>query len=364
MGDRNQSEWVAAMARNTQYDQEKDGEDAETDGGKTMVTLQRFLDIVFADPYRTPLFDEYAMFMAFAAATRSADLSRQIGALIARDEAILATGANECPRAEGGTYWPSLESNGNVFDVPGGRDHMHHCDRNDKEKARIIEDAISAMKKAWDKAKKPPRDPAEWELLKGALEKSTIDDITEYGRPVHAEMDALLTCARNNISCQGATLYTTTFPCHNCAKHIIAAGIDRVVYVEPYPKSKALDFHTDSAFAGFHEARDEEDRRVAFEPFVGVGPRRFFDLFSMKQGSGFPLKRKDKDTGETLKWDPEDGTMRLPEFPWSYLEREEIAIGIVQPFWRGGDNVEAGRESGEASPSHASEDAGGNAEGG
>ena len=65
--------------------------------------MERFLDILFADPYRTPLFDEYAMFMAFAAATRSADLSRQIGAVIAKDDVILASGANECPRAGGRT---------------------------------------------------------------------------------------------------------------------------------------------------------------------------------------------------------------------------------------------------------------------
>jgi hypothetical protein len=36
----------------------------------------------------------------------------------------------------------------------------------------------------------------------------------------------------------GATLFSTTFPCHNCAKHIIASGIRRVVlhraiYEEP-----------------------------------------------------------------------------------------------------------------------------------
>ena len=34
-------------------------------------------------------------------------------------------------------------------------------------------------------------------------------------------------------------MYVTTFPCHNCAKHIIAAGLERVVYLEPYPKSRA-----------------------------------------------------------------------------------------------------------------------------
>lgn len=175
-------------------------------------------------------------------------------------------------------------------------------------------------------------------------------------------MDALLTCARNGISCRGGTLYVTTFPCHNCAKHLIAAGIDRVVYVEPYPKSKALEFHGDSALSGFVEDRKPEDGRVVFEPFVGVGPRRFFDLFSMRQGSGFPLKRKDKDTGDSLHWLPEDGTIRLPELPWSYLEREEIAVGILGQHSKGGQHVEPRGDTDKAGPSDSREDAGGNAE--
>lgn len=260
-------------------------------------TLKRFLNIVFSEPYQTPLFDEYAMFMAFAAATRSADLSRQIGAVIAKDDEILATGANECPRAGGGTYWPYIAESRHVEDVEKGRDYMRGHDSNDEEKGRMITDAIREIQRVCKEAGKDESllDP---NLLREALESSAIDDITEYGRVVHAEMDALLTCARNNISGRDATIYTTTFPCHNCAKHIIAAGIGRVVYIEPYPKSKALDFHSDSVFSGFH-GDASKNKLVAFEPFVGVGPRRFFDLFSMKQGSGFPLKRKDKSTGRT-----------------------------------------------------------------
>ncbi len=105
--------------------------------------------------------------------------------------------------------------------------------------------------------------------------KSTgIGDITEYGRVVHGEMEALLCCARNNISCRGATLYATTFPCHNCAKHIIAAGIKRVVYIEPYPKSKALKFYK-------AEISDNiaDSSKVVFEHFTGVGPQKYIDLF-------------------------------------------------------------------------------------
>jgi deoxycytidylate deaminase len=313
---------------------------------KTQATLERFLDIIFADPHRTPLFDEHAMFMAFAAATLSADLSRQIGAVIARDDEILATGANDCPRAGGGTYWPYLDEMNHVVDIEKGRDYKLGYDTNHENKARIIDDAVKEMKKAWQKKGKDAMTQGDWELLKAALKSSPIDDITEYGRVVHAEMDALLTCARNSISCRGATLYTTTYPCHNCAKHVIAAGIRRVVYVEPYPKSKALEFHPDSAFAGFESARQEGNNRVVFEPFVGVGPRRFFDLFSMKQGSGFPLKRKDKSTGKVLTWDSKAGIMRIPELPWSYLKKEEIATAIFQKYLKGGRDVQPGQNPG------------------
>src|SRR5690606_29677075 len=91
-------------------------------------------------------------------------------------------------------------------------------------------------------------------------------------------MEALLACARSNISTVGATLYGTTFPCHNCAKHIVAAGIDQVIYIEPYSKRKAFKFHDDSSTAGKLE---HHERKVRFKPFIGIGPRLFFDLFSM-----------------------------------------------------------------------------------
>ncbi|MCP2807341.1 deaminase, partial [Salmonella enterica subsp. enterica serovar Typhimurium] len=71
------------------------------------------------------------------------------------------------------------------------------------------------------------------------LKDTGLLGITEYGRAVHAEMEALLSAARNGIAIRGGTLYTTTYPCHNCAKHIVAAGIKKVKFVEPYPKSYA-----------------------------------------------------------------------------------------------------------------------------
>src|SRR5882757_10653799 len=77
----------------------------------------------------------------------------------------------------------------------------------------------------------------------GPLANCAVLDLTEFGRVVHAEMCAICDAARLGRSVKGATLFVTTFPCHNCAKHILAAGLDRVVYMEPYPKSHVDQLH-------------------------------------------------------------------------------------------------------------------------
>lgn len=282
-------------------------------------SLKRILDTIFGHFYKTPTFDEFAMFMAFSSSLRSADLSRQVGAVVTKENEILATGANDCPRYGGGLYWPNLNSDGEIVNHLRGRDCERGEDSNKAEQEKIITNILKELQSAGVKA--------DDEILRQAIKKSRIRDITEYGRVVHAEMEALLSCARNNINCRGATLYCTTFPCHNCAKHIIAAGIERVVYIEPYPKSKALEFHDDAIIFGFTQNED----KVKFEPFVGVGPRRFFDLFSMNFGSGYPLVRKKKD-GSILDWDPEKATLRIQMLPSTYLDREDMASSIFNTY--------------------------------
>lgn len=53
-------------------------------------------------------------------------------------------------------------------------------------------------------------------------------------RTVHAEANAILQCAKFGISTEGASLYVTHFPCLNCTKMIIQAGISAVYYEEEY----------------------------------------------------------------------------------------------------------------------------------
>lgn len=115
--------------------------DGNEDGLKR--SLWRILDILFGHPYRTPTFNEYAMFMAFTSSLRSADLSRQVGAVIAKNCEILATGANDCPKYGGGLYWPD---NDTFDDDDRGRDYMRGADSNKIEQKRIIDGVINDEK--------------------------------------------------------------------------------------------------------------------------------------------------------------------------------------------------------------------------
>jgi deoxycytidylate deaminase len=109
--------------------------------------------------------------------------------------------------------------------------------------------------------------------------------------------EAILSVAREGKhSLIGATLYTNTYPCHNCARHIVAAGIKNVVFIEPYLKSLATQLHSDAITEVPHDIDEEGNRlekpndqnQVYFQQFDGVAPKNFLKLFR-------PLaERKDK----------------------------------------------------------------------
>lgn len=303
--------------------------------------LKRFLDLIFGAPFTTPNRDEHAMLMAASASLRSAQYGRQVGAAITNELGeILALGCNKVPRAGGGLYWPG--------DPESSRDHERASptDSNDEAKLEIEQEVISKFSGAVDSAVNRAVEQIgegllanrlkeifveELKLKPGTLRSTKIFEITEYGRAVHAEMDALLNCANAGVIPKGGTLFTTAFPCHNCTRHIIAAGIARVVYIEPYPKSRAVDLHGDAIHLGRNEDRREpegsrDESKIPFVPFVGIGPRRFFNLFSMDlMSSGYALERKSE--GSKANWsEARNRGPRTPMLPASYLDRELGAV--------------------------------------
>ena len=75
---------------------------------------------------------------------------------------------------------------------------------------------------------------------------------------------------------KGGKLYCTTYPCHNCARHIIVAGIQEVYYIEPYVKSLCMELHADAL------TEDENtEGKVKILVYDGVAPRRYLEFFTM-----------------------------------------------------------------------------------
>jgi deoxycytidylate deaminase len=250
-------------------------------------TVNRFINALFGHNGISPSRDEYGLYAAAAASLRSIDLSRQVGAAIFTGAGeVVSLGCNEVPKAGGGTYWSNEQKTYRDFDI--GQD------QNQKRKSEILYEftAILAQEGMLStQLKKLSPELRYKQIAKSSkVKKSQLMDIIEFGRIIHAEMSAISDAARLGRSTMNTTLFCTTFPCHICAKHIVAAGIRRVVFLEPYPKSYAERLHSDSI-----TFEDENGSKVLFHPFIGISPRRYRDIFEKKG-------RKDKISGKARSW--------------------------------------------------------------
>lgn len=73
-------------------------------------------------------------------------------------------------------------------------------------------------------------DDSFWPLTRESEERQTSDSkflVNKYNVITHAEANAI---ASSGCSLRNCTLYCTLFPCNECAKLIITAGIKKVVY--------------------------------------------------------------------------------------------------------------------------------------
>lgn len=280
----------------------------------------RFFNSLFGLNSITPNKHEYGMYCAKSASLRSADLSRQVGAAIFSDDGeIIAQGCNEVPKAFGGTYWDC--------ETPDYRDIALGSDPNEDEKREVVRDLLERLHaaeilKVRAKTKQgldglvdhlTNKDKSSKDRTLGALRGAKILDLTEFGRVVHAEMCAICDAARLGKAIKGSTIFCTTFPCHNCAKHILASGIRTVVFMEPYPKSKAKHLHR-------HEIEVDglSSQRVSFIPFLGISPYRYRDIFEKR------LKRKEG--SKAKKWFYDIPCPMIDILAPSYTELERYAV--------------------------------------
>ncbi|MBK9038992.1 MAG: hypothetical protein IPL83_07510 [Bdellovibrionales bacterium] len=238
--------------------------------------VSRFMDLLLGHPYLPPSQDEYHLNFAFAASLKSLDLSRQVGAVIvSMSGEVIGVGYNEVNKFGGGPYSGILDSDKNDYLIGADPNKMII----NKIKSELGEKLFRKLK----------NQNVGKEAIDKVLNSSMINDLTEFHRATHAEMNAILSAQRSGLDVKNSTLYCTTFPCHNCCKHIISSGITQVIYLEPYKKSYADKLHE-------HEitySASLRDERVLFRSFFGVTHNRFDDLFSISYGSGYKVSRKD-----------------------------------------------------------------------
>jgi cytidine deaminase len=286
--------------------------------------LTRFVHLLFGYVVHTPSRDEQGMFFAKAAAVRSASMARQVGAAITNREGDLLTiGTNEVPKAGGGLYWEG--------DKPDHRSFKSGSDVSDSYRNALLMDVLRVLQdKKWlsePKATMSAKELAEAASLNAAdslMRQTRIADLLEYVREVHAEMAAITDAARRGVAVENGTLYVTTYPCHECARHLVAAGIEKVVFIEPYAKSLVAHLHPDSVSSAGATSAEE---KVPFEPFVGLAPRRYIEFFEMDRD------RKDA-TGKVVEWIGVTATPKNVGRTVAHLDAENEAlrefIGTIQ----------------------------------
>jgi deoxycytidylate deaminase len=259
--------------------------------------LARIVKLITHDEVVRPTAAESAMYAAFGAQLRSSCLSRQVGAAVADvTGTVISTGTNEAPCAGGGVYLEPIPGNPSQADGRCAfRPGTKFCS-NIREQNEIIHNMVEDTPIL---SVLPNRD-----ILEKQLRDSRIGNLIEFSRAVHAEMDALLSAARRGIAVAGTKLFVTTFPCHYCARHVVAAGIDEVQFIEPYPKSQALKLHNDSITMDLGEWKppSEGGTHVLFRPYTGVAPRMYERAFIKDR----PLKNAE--TGDYEVGDPDWGS--------------------------------------------------------
>ncbi len=125
-------------------------------------------------------FNEIYMELAEKLATRSHCVKAQVGAVLTKDTRIISLGYNGPPAG------------------------THNCD-------------------------------VEW-----PKEGCARDSKGSCSLALHAEQNAILYAAKNNVSMQDTTLYVTLSPCIACARVIYTTGIKKVYFKDSYAKFKGL----------------------------------------------------------------------------------------------------------------------------
>lgn len=102
----------------------------------------------------------------------------------------------------------------------------------------------------------------------------------------------------------------------------LAAGIQRVVCIEPYPKSLASELYPNAIRV---DERVADEDALDFDAFVGIAPRRFMQWFHA------PRRRKDE-LGYSVQWKPSEAEPRFHAVSQPHLDMEAFLSEKLEKF--------------------------------
>lgn len=158
---------------------------------------------------------ELNMAHAYRCSLNSTCLNRKVGAVIVNGNQIIASGYNDTPH-----------------NVKSCR-FLQYCFR---------KDYLKCLKMACDENVSIVKDVCSAGHVVDKEQKEVLKKHLDLCQAIHAEERAILQVAKlGGQSLKDSVLYSTTFPCLLCAKKIIEVGVKEVVYLDPYPYSRAYE---------------------------------------------------------------------------------------------------------------------------
>lgn len=248
-------------------------------------------------PDNLPTNDETMMTMAYAESKKSSCLKRKVGSLIVsvnngkdgneHDHSIneivhiLSSGYNEVPQgsvpcifnkdfekcyrdflqeeqAKNISYCPSC---GRKINLPKTKCTTPNCSFQSIDYIKVCPDCKNELDVKYICPK------CKTEVFKKFLTSGSNGKLLDMCRALHAEEHALLHLTKiSGQNPDNLVLYTTTYPCNLCANKIVAAGIKKVVYADPYPMKESK--------------KILESGGVEAVKFQGIKSSAFFRLYS------------------------------------------------------------------------------------
>lgn len=206
------------------------------------------LGLITGKELRNPSIKETMMTAASTLALQSHCIKRRVGSVLCdKDGYIVSAAYNEVPTKQK----KCVEEYGMCY-----RDHVRI-----KFKKEFLENLDYCPKCAKQPKVSNPYlcNECEYDLSELLPEYKALDKC----RSLHAEETTILKAAHYQI--KDSVLYTTTFPCMQCAKRILQVNIDRVIYIDPYPEEESIIML--------------EKGGVKTEKFEGIKAQAYYKLF-------------------------------------------------------------------------------------